>query len=205
MDPVRPASDRTGTVGIIGAGHIGQALARTALRAGREVVIANSRGPESLAPVVAALGAGVSAGTVVQAAAAGIVAIAVPWPNVPAAVTGLHWDGQTVIDATNAFNADLGGRTSSEIVADLVPGARLVKAANTLAANVLGADPHQAGGRRVLFLSGDDAAANAAVVELFDTAGFFPIDLGDLVTGGRMQQVGGPLPSLNLVRLPPVT
>jgi 8-hydroxy-5-deazaflavin:NADPH oxidoreductase len=204
MDPVRPASDRTGTVGIIGAGHIGQALARTALRAGREVVIANSRGPESLAPVVAALGAGVSAGTVVQAAAAGIVAIAVPWPNVPAAVTGLHWDGQTVIDATNAFNADLGGRTSSEIVADLVPGARLVKAANTLAANVLGADPHQAGGRRVLFLSGDDAAANAAVVELFDTAGFFPIDLGDLVTGGRMQQLGGPLPSHNLVRLPPV-
>ena len=132
VEPERPATDRTGTVGIIGAGHIGQALARTALRAGREVVIANSRGPESLAPVVAALGAGVSAGTVVEAAAAGIVAIAVPWTNVPAAVTGLQWDGQTVIDATNAWNADLGGRTSSEIVADLVPGARLVKAANTL-------------------------------------------------------------------------
>jgi 8-hydroxy-5-deazaflavin:NADPH oxidoreductase len=203
MDPVRPASDRTGTVGIIGAGHIGQALARTALRAGREVVIANSRGPESLAPVVAALGAGVSAGTVVQAAAAGIVAIAVPWPNVPAAVTGLQWDGQTVIDATNAWNADLGVRTSSEIVADLVPGARLVKAANTLAANDLAADPHEAGGRRVIFLSGDDAAAKATVVELFDAAGFFPIDLGDLETGGRMQQLGGPLPSHNLVRLPP--
>ena len=203
VEPERPATDRTGTVGIIGAGHIGQALARTARRAGREVVIANSRGPESLAPVVAALGTGVSAGTVVQAAAAGIVAIAVPWPNVPAAVTGLHWDGQTVIDATNAWNADLGGRTSSEIVADLVPGARLVKAANTLAANDLAADPHEAGGRRVIFLSGDDAPAKAAVVELFDAAGFFPIDLGDLVTGGRMQQLGGPLPSHNLVRLPP--
>jgi 8-hydroxy-5-deazaflavin:NADPH oxidoreductase len=203
MDPEQPASDRTGTVGIIGAGHIGQALARTARRAGREVVIANSRGPESLAPVVAALGAGVSAGTVVQAASAGIVAIAVPWTNVPAAVTGLHWDGQAVIDATNAFNADLAGRTSSEIVADLVPGARLVKAANTLGADVLAADPHQAGGRRVIFLSGDDAPAKAAVVELFDAAGFFPIDLGDLVTGGRMQQVGGPLPSHNLVRFPP--
>ena len=144
-----------------------------------------------------------SAGTVVEAAAAGIVAIAVPWTNVPAAVTGLHWDGQTVIDATNAWNADLGGRTSSEIVADLVPGARLVKAANTLAANDLAADPHEAGGRRVIFLSGDDAPAKAAVVELFDAAGFFPIDLGDLVTGGRMQQLGGPLPSHNLVRLPP--
>lgn len=205
MESEGTATDRTGTIGIIGAGHIGQALARTALRADREVVIANSRGPESLAPVVAALGAGVSAGTVREAAAAGIVAIAVPWTSVPAAVTGLQWDGQTVIDATNAFNpADLGGRTSSEIVADLVPGARLVKAANTLGAKVLGADPHDAGGRRVIFLSGDDASAKTPVVELFDAAGFFAIDLGDLVTGGRMQQVGGPLPSHNLVRLPPV-
>ena len=149
MGSERSAKDRVGTMGIIGAGHIGQALARTALRAGREVVIANSRGPESLAPVVAALGAGVTAGTVREAAAAGIVAIAVPWSSVPAAVSGLPWDGQTIIDPTNAFNpADLGGRTSSEIVADLVPGARLVKAANTLAAKVLAADPHEAGGRR---------------------------------------------------------
>ena len=139
--------------------------------------------------MVGALGAGVSAGTVGEAAAAEIVAIAVPWTSVPAAVSGLQWDGQPVIDATNAWNADLGGRTSSEIIADLVPGARLVKAANTLAAEVLGADP-DAGGRRVIFLSGDDAPAKAAVVELFDAAGFFPIDLGALVTGGRMQQLG---------------
>jgi predicted dinucleotide-binding enzyme len=60
MASEQSAIDRTSTIGIIGAGHNGQALARTALRAGREVVIANSRGPESLAPVVAALGAGVS-------------------------------------------------------------------------------------------------------------------------------------------------
>jgi predicted dinucleotide-binding enzyme len=192
------------TIGIIGAGNIGQALARTALRAGRNAVISNSRGPESLAPVVAALGARVSAATVSDAAAAEIVAIAVPWASVPAAVSGLQWNGQTVIDATNAFNADLGGRTSSEIVAELVPGAHVVKAANTLGAAVLGAEPHEAGGRRVIFLSGDDAAAKTAVVELFDAAGFFPIDLGDLVTGGRMQQIGGPLPRHNLVRLPPV-
>src|SRR5216683_2594528 len=156
VESQRPAGDRAGLIGIIGAGHVGQALARTALRAGREVVIANSRGPQSLAPVVAALGAGVSAGTVGEAATAGIVAIAVPWASVPAAVAGLHWNGQVVMDATNAFNADLGGRTSSEIVADLLPGARLVKAANTLGANVLAADPHEAGGRRVIFVSGDD-------------------------------------------------
>jgi hypothetical protein len=147
----------------------------------------------------------VLAGTVGEAAIADIVAIAVPWPSVPAAVAGLSWNGQVVMDATNAFKADLGGRTSSEIVVGLMPGARLVKAANTLAAAVLGADPHEADGRRVIFLSGDDAPAKAAVAGLFDAAGFFPIDLGGLVTGGRLQQVGGPLPSHNLVRLPPVS
>jgi predicted dinucleotide-binding enzyme len=203
VESERSEADRQATVGIIGAGNIGQALARTALRAGREAVISNSRGPESLAPVVAELGAGVAAGTVPEAAAAGIVAIAVPWSSVGTAVSGLQWQGQTVIDATNAWDAELGGRTSSELVADLVPGARLVKAANTLWAEVLGADPHEAGGRRVIFLSGDDAAAKASVVELFDAAGFFAIDVGDLVTGGRMQQPGGSLTGQNLVRLPP--
>lgn len=194
--------DSSGTLGIIGAGNIGQALARTALRADRKVIIANSRGPDSLAPLVAVLGEAVSAGTVEEAAAAEVVAIAVPWTSVPDAVRGLHWEGQPVIDATNAFDIDLHGRTSSEIVASLVTGARLVKAANTLPAELLGADPHEAGGRRVLFISGDDAQAKAAVKELFDAAGFFPIDLGDLIAGGRLQQVGGPLPRHNLVRLP---
>ena len=77
-----------------------------------------------------------------------------------------------------------------------------MKAANTFAADVLGADPHDAGGRRVLFVSGDDAQAKRAVVEFFDVAGFFPIDIGDLVTGGDMQQAGGPLAGHNLVRMP---
>jgi predicted dinucleotide-binding enzyme len=204
------ATDRIETIGIIGAGRAGQALARTALRAGRQVVIANSRGPDSLASVVTALGAGVTAGKVAEAAGCPIVALAVPWDSIPGAAEGLSWSGQIVIDATNALlfpdlqPAPLGGRTSSEIVAELVPGARLVKAGNTLAADVLGADPSDEGGSRVIFVSGDDAPANDAVVELFAAAGFFAIDLGDLVTGGRMQQVGGPLAGHNLVRLPPV-
>jgi predicted dinucleotide-binding enzyme len=197
-----------GTIGIIGAGHIGQAFARLGRRAGRDVVIANSRGRESLAAVVEALGEGASAGTVDDAAASAIVVIAVPWAAVPAAVSGLFWGGQIVIDATNAFllpamkPADLGGRTSSEIVAELVARARVVKAGNTLAAELLGADPHDAGGRRVVFLSGDEAAAKAEVGELFDAAGFVPIDLGELGAGGRLQQPGGPFSGLNLVRLP---
>ena len=191
------------TVGILGAGRLGQAMARTALRAGRPVVIANSRGPESLTSVVAALGDGASARTVADAAAAAIVVIAVPWANVPEAVEGLQWNGRIVIDATNDFDPrDLDGRTSSEVVADLVEGALVVKAANTLVAAVLGADPHEAGGQRVLFLSGDDTDAKAEVSALFQDAGFFTIDLGDLITGGEMQQIGAPLAGANLIRLP---
>jgi predicted dinucleotide-binding enzyme len=189
-------------VGVIGAGRLGQAMARTALRAGRSVVIANSRGPESLASVVSALGEGVSAGTVTEAASAGIVVIAVPWGRVPEAVEGLNWSSQIVIDTTNDFAADdLRGRTSSELVADLVTGARVVKAANTLGADVLGSDPHEAGGRRVIFISGDDADAKAAVVALFQDAGFAVIDLGGLATGGAMQQIHHPLAGVNLIRL----
>jgi len=192
----------TDSVGVIGAGRLGQAMARTALRAGRRVVIANSRGPESLASVVSSLGEGVSAGTVDEAAAADIIVIAVPWDRVPAAVQGLEWNSQIVIDATNDWAADdLNGRTSSELVADLVAGARVVKAANTLGAEVLGSDPQEAGGRRVIFVSGDDADAKADVVALFQDAGFATIDLGDLATGGELQQIHHPLAGVNLIRL----
>jgi predicted dinucleotide-binding enzyme len=190
------------TVGIVGAGRLGQAMAHAALRAGREVVIANSRGPETLASVVSALGKGVSAGTAANAASAGIVVIAVPWDQVREVAQRLAWDGQIVIDATNDWAADdLQGTTSSEIVADLVAGARVVKAANTLGADVLGADPHVAGGQRVIFISGDDADAKVEVAALFQDAGFATIDLGDLAAGGAMQQIHHPLAGVNLVKV----
>ena len=197
---MEPTDDKC--VGIIGAGRLGQAMARTAIRAERDVVIANSRGPDSLASVVSALGDGVSAGTVEEASAAGIVVIAVPWNKVPEALDRHDWDRQIVIDATNDFDpSDLNGRTSSELVADLLGGARVVKAANTPAAPVLGSDPHEAGGQRVLFISGDDDEAKSEVTGIFEDAGFFVIDLGDLSSGGAMQQVGGPLSGVNLIRL----
>ncbi len=191
----------SGRIGIIGAGRLGQAMARTALRAGRSVVIANSRGPDSLTSVVSELGEGVTAGTVNEAAAARIVVLAVPWDHVHSAVDGIDWNGQIVIDATNDWAADdLQGRTSSEIVTDLVAPAQVVKAANTLGADVLASDPHEAGGRRVIFFSGDDADAKKEVVALFEDAGFAAVDLGDLATGGEMQQIHHPLAGLNLIR-----
>jgi predicted dinucleotide-binding enzyme len=92
---------------------------------------------------------------------------------------------------------------AGEVVAELVPGARVVKVANTLPAAVLAADPREAGGRRVLVLSGDDQAAKDTVAALFDAAGFATVDLGGLVDGGRLQDVpGGPFPRLNLLRIP---
>jgi 8-hydroxy-5-deazaflavin:NADPH oxidoreductase len=126
-------------------------MTRIALRAGRQVAIANTRGPESPAQLVQELGGGVSAGTVEDAAAAGIVVVAVMWSDVPQAVERLEWGGRIVIDPANDFDpTDLDGRTSSEIVADLVAPARVVKAGDTFGAAVLGSDPHQGGGQRVI-------------------------------------------------------
>ena len=129
--------------------------------------------------------------------------------TVPAALSDLPaWNGRILIDATNPVVqpgyrlAELDGLTSSEIVASLAPGARVVKAANTLPVAVLSADPRQAGGRRVLFLSGNDGPAKADVSSVFEKVGFATIDLGALATGGRLQQFpGGVLPTLNLIKL----
>jgi predicted dinucleotide-binding enzyme len=209
MDDPQTTHGGAETIGIIGAGRLGQALARTARRAGRDVVLANGHGAKSLTSVVVGLGDGVTAGEVADAAACQLVMLAVPWTSVPSAVDGLKWAGEVVVDATNAIlipslePAPLEGRTSSEIVAELVPGARLVKAANTLGADVLGTDPAVDGGRRVLFLSGDHDAAKDAVAQLFAQAGFFTIDLGGLAAGGALQQAGAPLSGQNLLRLPP--
>jgi predicted dinucleotide-binding enzyme len=153
--------------------------------------------------VVSELGDRVTAGTVEDASASRIVVIAVPWPRVPEAVRGIEWNGRIVIDTTNDFDGtDLDGTTSSELVASLVPNARVVKSANTLGADVLAADPREAGGQRVMFVSGDDADARSQVATLFRDAGFSAIDLGGLATGGVLQQVGGPLAGANLIRLP---
>jgi predicted dinucleotide-binding enzyme len=199
----------TMSIGIIGAGNIGLAFAKTLSRAGIAATIANSRGPDSLKESVATLSPTIKAGTREQAASADIVLIAVNWSKLPAAVAGLPaWGARIIIDANNPIEAplfkpvDLRGRISSEVVADLVSGARLVKAFNHLRADVLASDPRADGGRRVLFYSGNDSAAKAEVGALIDRLGFAGIDLGPLALGGKLAQFpGGPLPNQNLVRI----
>ena len=195
-------------IGIIGAGAIGQSVATQVVRAGHEALLANSRGPDSMAGIVARLGERSHAVTPQEAAAADIVVLSVPWDAVPDALANLPaWNNRILIDATNpvvqpGFRlAELGGKTSSEVVASLAKGARVVKAMNTLLAKVLGSDPREAGGRRVLFISGDDAAAKKTVAQLLEEFGFAPIDLGTLAGSALQQFPGGPLPVHNLIKL----
>jgi predicted dinucleotide-binding enzyme len=195
---------------IIGSGAIGGALAGHFASKGIEVLLANNRGPASLEDLVRKLGPKVRAATVKDAADADIVILAVPWLAHANAVAGLApWGGRIVIDAMNAGSIgpeglrpiDLGGRPSSQVVADRLTGARVVKAFNTLPAAVLASDPHSNGGRRMVFLSGDDAPAKQEVSKLIDRLGFAPIDLGDFKMGRRLQQFpSGPLAEINVVQ-----
>jgi len=197
------------TIGIIGSGAIGTAFARALSRAGVEATISNSRGPGSLKDLVREVGPSIKAGTREEAARADIVFVAVNWTKLPAAMTGLpDWKGRIVIDANNPVEAplfkpaDLGGHVSSAVFADLVPGARVVKAFNHLRAELLATDPHADGGRRVLFYSGDDAAAKGEIAALIERLGFAGIDLGPLEVGGRLAQFpGGSLPNQNLIKI----
>jgi predicted dinucleotide-binding enzyme len=207
-DGTREQAGSEPTIGIIGAGNIGRAIAGALARIGIPVTLSNSRGPESLADIVAAIGPTVIAGTCEEAAAKDMVFVAVNWSKLPAALSGLpDFAGRIVIDTNNPIEAplfkpaELDGRTSSEIVAGMVPGARMIKAFNHLLPRLLVEDPGREGGRRVLFYSGDDARAKADLGGLIDRLGFFGIDLGPLAVGARLVQFpGGPLPALNLVK-----
>ena len=197
------------TVGITGTGSIGAAFARRLAQTDIPAILSNSRGPESLVDLVAEIGGRTRAGTVREAAAQDLVMVAVNWSKLPVALGGLpDFGGRIVIDANNPITAspfelaELHGRQSTEVFAEYVPGARVVKAFNHLPAKLLAEDPRVPGGRRVLFLAGADASANAEVATLVDKLGFFGIDLGKLSEGGLAINIpGGALPIQNVVRL----
>lgn len=195
------------TYSIIGTGAIGTALARQFARKAIPVHIANSHGPASIAGLVEELGPSVHPVELVEALASDIVILAVPFNSVADAVARVgDWQGRIVIDATNAINftdfspADLGGRPSSDIVARLVPGARLVKAFNTLPAAVLAARPDLGGGRRTIFASSNDDDAARTFAALAEALGFATINLGRIDEGGRLAQFGGPLVVHSLIK-----
>ncbi len=192
---------------ILGSGAIGTALARRFVAKNIDITIANTKGPQSLAGLVSELGPIVRPVTASEALQADVVILAIPFDAVRDAVKGVEWERRIVVDATNAIDfpafspRDLEGRLSTQIVADAVPRARVVKAFNTLAATILGADPVAHGGRRVLFVSSDDPSARLAIVDLVDRLGFAAVDLGGIAEGGRAQQFGGGVSGKELVQL----
>ena len=213
------------SIGIIGAGALGSNAARLLAKNGISATIANRRGPQSLAPLVAELGPSVKAGTVREAASADIVLVALRWVDLDKALGGLPaWNGRIVIDGTNpvAFlepdspdrkdpnnplaaygikAIDLGGKHSSQVFRTFVPGARVVKAFNHLDVTSL-PEPNLSGGKRVLFYSGDDADAKAQVRKLLEQTGYFPVDLGVLDVGGPLASLPfGPLAAINFVKI----
>lgn len=189
-------------IGFLGAGRMAQTLARLLLRAGHEVMLANSRSPETLTEVIADLGPGAWAARADELTRrADVIVLAVPWAHVPDALRSLgDATGAIVIDTTNnrvgprpEDLVDLGGRGSSEVVADLVPGARVVKAFNHQPIPAL-ATLAQPGEPRALFVAGDDGEAKALVSEIIRAIGGVPMDTGSLADGGRLQGTGtGPL------------
>jgi 8-hydroxy-5-deazaflavin:NADPH oxidoreductase len=189
--------DEVRTVGFIGAGNIGSALARLFLRTGRQVVLSNSRGPETLTELVARLGPAARAATPVEAAAAGdVVVVTIPlkaYVSVP--VEPLS--GKVVLD-TNNYDPQRDGHlpeldnettTSSELLQSHLPRSFVVKAFNAIAAPHLAVDgrPRDDEHRRALPIAGDDRDAKDLVTSLIDEIGYDVVDVGLLAEGWRFQ------------------
>jgi 8-hydroxy-5-deazaflavin:NADPH oxidoreductase len=186
------------TIGLIGAGHIGSQVARLAVANGHGVVISNSRGPATLAGLVAELGPKARGGTPEEAAEAGdIVVVTIPLKNyrsVPVAPLA----GKIVIDANNYYperdghikELDDESTTVSELLQAHLPAANVIKAFNHIQAAALTTDGQPAGtpNRRALVIAGDDAQAKATVTRLLDQFGFDTVDAGRLKEGWRIQR-----------------
>jgi 8-hydroxy-5-deazaflavin:NADPH oxidoreductase len=186
------------TIGFIGAGHIGGQLARLAVANGLDVVVSNSRGPESLAALVEELGPRARAGTSEQAAEAGdLVVVTIPlkaYRSVPVAPLA----GKIVIDTNNYYperdghiaELDDESTTTAELLQEHLPSSKVVKAFNHIQAAHLTAHAQAPGtpNRRALVVAGDDAVAKAAVAHLIDQFGFDTVDAGPLSEGWRIQR-----------------
>ena len=186
------------TIGLIGAGHIGSQIARLAIANGYDVVISNSRGPETLSALIAELGPRARAATANDAAKAGdIVVVTVPLKNyrqVPVAPLA----GKVVIDTNNYYpqrdghipELDNESTTTAELLQAHLPTSKVVKAFNHIYAAALTTDGQPAGSknRRALVIAGDDPVAKDTVARLLDKFGFDTVDAGPLQEGWRIQR-----------------
>jgi hypothetical protein len=186
------------TIGLIGAGHIGSQIARLSVANGYDVVISNSRGPDTLSALVAELGSRARAATAVGAAKAGdIVVVTIPLKNYRA-VPVEPLAGKIVIDTNNYYpgrdgriaELDNESTTTSELLQAHLPTSKVVKAFNHIHAAALTTDGQPAGtkNRRALAIAGDDREAKAVVVHLLDQFGFDTVDAGPLEEGWRIQR-----------------
>ncbi len=185
------------TIGLIGSGNIGSTVARLAVDAGYDVVLSNSRGPETLSDLVSALGEHASAGTPAQAAAAGnIVVVTVPLKAYDA-VPVEPLTGKIVIDTNNYYPERDGhfaalmdeSTTTAEMLAAHLPDSHVVKGFNNIFFKHLAVLAKPAGeGRTTLPIAGNDAQAKAAVIDFFDAIGYDALDVGALAEGWRFQR-----------------
>lgn len=186
------------TIGLIGAGHIGSQVARLAVAHGYDVVISNSRGPETLAPLVSELGSHARAATPAEAAAAGdIVVVTIPLGAIDA-VPVEPLKGKIVIDTNNYYpqrdghipELDNESTTTAEMLQRHLPQSKVVKAFNHIYAAELTThgQPEGTPNRRALVIAGDDGGAKKAVAEMIDKFGFDVVDAGPLREGWRIQR-----------------
>jgi predicted dinucleotide-binding enzyme len=186
------------TIGFIGAGKIGSQLARLAVANGFDVILSNSRGPESLGDLVAELGPRATAATTTEAGdRADIVVVTIP----VAAIRDVPVEplaGKIVIDTGNYYperdgniaELDDESTTTGELLERHLPHSRIVKAFNTIEWRSLTAhgEPRGSANRRALPVAGDDPEAKQTVVELLDTFGFDAVDAGPLAESWRFQR-----------------
>ncbi|HEX5200862.1 NADPH-dependent F420 reductase [Paractinoplanes rhizophilus] len=184
------------TVGFIGSGLIGGTVARLAVTAGYDVVLSNSRGPETLAGLVQDLGDKARAATPADAAGADLVVVSVPF-HAHSALPVEQLAGKVVLDTNNYYPArdgnfaelDEGRLTSAELEQRHLAGAKLVKVFNNIFHLHLAslARPHGAADRSALTIAGDDAAAKQAVTEFLDAIGYDTVDVGPLAESWRVE------------------
>jgi predicted dinucleotide-binding enzyme len=199
-------------IGFIGSGRIGSTVAGLAVAAGHDVVLSNTRGPESLADLVGRLGPRAEAATVPDAAAAGeIVLVAIPlhaYGSVPVEPLA----GKIVMDANNYYSQrdghiaalDAGETTSSELLAAHLPASRVVKVFNTIESSQLASQGQPSGtpDRRAIPIAGDDAQAKKVVAELLDSFGYDVVEAGPLAEGRRFEPGTAPYgPRLTVAEL----